>query len=130
EPRFPLDLVFCNTCTLVQITETVPPRTLFGEYLYFSSFSETMLAHSRELVGRLIGELALGGKSLAVEIASNDGYLLQYYKAAGVPVLGIEPAENVARVAISERGLPTLSEFFGLALARRLVTEGRRAGAR
>jgi hypothetical protein len=127
EPRFPLDLVFCRTCTLVQITETVPPEQLFREYLYFSSFSETMLEHARELVRRFSGELGLDAGSLAVEIASNDGYLLQYYKAAGIPVLGIEPAENVARVAIEERGVPTLSEFFGIALARKLVAQGRRA---
>ena len=127
EPRYPLDLVFCTACTLVQITETVPPQQLFGEYLYFSSFSDTMLAHARELVGRLIGELGLGARSLALEIASNDGYLLQYYKAAGVPVLGIEPAANIAKVAIAERGIPTLSEFFGIELARKLVAEGRRA---
>jgi hypothetical protein len=127
EPRFPLDLVFCRACCLVQITETVSPEQLFREYLYFSSFSETMLAHARTLVERLIGELGLGGGSLAVEVASNDGYLLQYYKAAGVPVLGIEPAQNIARVAIEERGIPTISEFFGLDLSRKLVTEGRRA---
>jgi hypothetical protein len=127
EPRFPLDLVFCRACALVQITETVPPEQLFREYLYFSSFSETMLAHARELVGRLTGELKLDGRSLAVEVASNDGYLLQYYKAAGVPVLGIEPAQNIARVAIAERGIPTISEFFGIALAKKLVAEGRRA---
>ena len=127
EARFPLDLVFCDTCKLVQITETVPPEQLFREYLYFSSFSETMLSHARELVGRLVAELRLGPTSLAVEVASNDGYLLQYYKAAGVPVLGIEPAQNVARVAIEERGIPTISEFFGADLARKLVSEGRRA---
>ncbi|HVV52585.1 MAG TPA: class I SAM-dependent methyltransferase [Polyangia bacterium] len=127
EPRFPLDLAFCDRCKLVQITETVPPEQLFRDYLYFSSFSETMLAHARELVGRLTGELALGSGALAMEIASNDGYLLQYYKQAGVPVLGIEPAQNVARVAVEERGIPTISEFFGLALARKLVAEGRRA---
>jgi hypothetical protein len=100
EPRFPLDLVFCPTCSLVQITETVPPERLFRSYLYFSSFSETMLAHARDLVERMRRELALGASSLAVEVASNDGYLLQYYKAAGIPVLGVEPAENVAKVAI------------------------------
>jgi hypothetical protein len=127
EPQFPLDLVFCRACTLVQITETVPPHQLFREYLYFSSFSETMLAHARALAGRFVGELALGARSRVVEIASNDGYLLQYYKAAGIPVLGIEPAENVARVAVSERGIPTISEFFGVALATRLVGEGIRA---
>jgi hypothetical protein len=127
EQRFLLELVFCRTCTLVQITETVPPETLFREYLYFSSFSETMLAHARDLVGGLIPKLRLGAGSLAVEIASNDGYLLQYYKAAGVPVLGIEPALNVAKVAIRERGIPTISEFFGVELARKLVEEGKRA---
>ena len=127
EARFPLDLVFCDRCKLVQITETVPPEQLFRDYLYFSSFSETMLAHARELVGRLIKELSLGGQSLAMEVASNDGYLLQYYKQAGVPVLGIEPAQNVARVAVEERGIPTISEFFGLDLARKLVGEGKRA---
>jgi hypothetical protein len=127
EARYPLDLVFCASCKLVQITETVPPEKLFREYLYFSSFSDTMLSHARELVGRLVGELHLGPQSLAVEIASNDGYLLQYYKGAGVPVLGIEPAQNVARVAIEERGVRTISEFFGLELARKLVSEGHRA---
>jgi hypothetical protein len=127
EPRYPLDLVFCRGCTLVQITETVPPEQLFRNYLYFSSFSETMTVHARELVGRLVREYSLGARSLAVEVASNDGYLLQFYKAAGVPVLGIEPAENVARVAIEERGIDTISEFFGLTLAKRLVDEGRRA---
>ncbi len=127
EPRFPLDLVFCPRCTLVQITETVAPEQLFRSYLYFSSFSEGMLAHARALCGRLKDQLRLGPQSLAVEVASNDGYLLQYYKQAGIPVLGIEPAENVAQVAISERGIPTISEFFGLPLARKLVAEGRRA---
>jgi hypothetical protein len=127
ETTYPLDLVFCPTCTLVQITETVPPEELFREYLYFSSFSDTMLAHARDLVGRFVAERRLGPSSLAVEIASNDGYLLQYYKAAGVPVLGIEPARNVARVAVEERGIPTVTEFFGLELGTRLAGEGRRA---
>jgi SAM-dependent methyltransferase len=127
EATYPLDLVFCPTCTLVQITETVPPEELFREYLYFSSFSDTMLAHARELTKRFVAERRLGASSLAVEIASNDGYLLQYYKAAGVPVLGIEPARNVARVAIEERGIPTVTEFFGNALGERLAGEGKHA---
>jgi len=126
EARFPLELVFCPVCTLVQITETVPPEQLFREYLYFSSFSDTMLAHARELTARLAAELKLGAGSLAVEIASNDGYLLQYYKHAGVPVMGIEPARNVAKVA-EERGIPTLPEFFGLQLATKLAAEHKRA---
>jgi hypothetical protein len=126
EPRFPLELVFCRACTLVQITETVPPEELFRDYLYFSSFSDTMLAHARELTGRLVPELKLGPRSLAVEVASNDGYLLQYYKQAGVPVMGIEPARNIARVA-EERGIPTVAEFFGLQLATQLAAGGKRA---
>ena len=127
EPRYPLDLVFCQACSLVQITETVPPEILFREYLYFSSFSDTMVRHAEELTARVVRERGLGAGSLAVEVASNDGYLLQYYKRAGVPVLGIEPARNIAKVAVEERGIPTVAEFFGLELARQLVAEGRRA---
>jgi SAM-dependent methyltransferase len=127
EPRYPLDLAFCPACSLVQITETVPPEALFRDYLYFSSYSDTMVAHARALVGRLVRERALGPQSLAVEVASNDGYLLQWYKTASVPVLGIEPARNVAAVAERDRGVPTIAEFFDLALAERLVSEGRRA---
>ena len=126
EPRFPLDLVFCPACTLVQITVTVPPEQLFSEYLYLSSYSETMLAHARELADRLRRERRLSKDSLVLEIASNDGYLLRNYVEAGIPVLGIEPARNVAAVAV-EQGVPTLVEFFGSALARRLATEGRKA---
>jgi SAM-dependent methyltransferase len=95
ERRFPLDLVFCPDCALVQITETVAPETLFSEYLYRSSFSDTMLAHAKALVERMIHERGLGVRSRVIEVASNDGYLLQYYKAHGVPVLGIEPAANI-----------------------------------
>ncbi len=127
EARFPLDLVFCPECTLVQITETVPPETLFADYPYFSSFSDTMLAHADALATRVCGERGLGARSLVVEVASNDGYLLQFYRKRGVPVLGIEPARNVAAVAEAERGVPTLCEFFTHELAERLVGEGRRA---
>lgn len=127
EETFPLDLVLCEACSLVQITETVSPETLFRDYVYFSSFSDTMIEHARLLAGRLIAARSLGAASLVMEIASNDGYLLQHYLAAGVPVLGIEPARNVARVAIEERGVPTLVEFFGRALAARLASEGKRA---
>jgi SAM-dependent methyltransferase len=126
EPVYPLDLVFCADCTLVQITETVPPEALFRDYLYFSSFSDTMLAHAEALTGRLIAGRHLDSTSLAVEIASNDGYLLQYYRQAGIPVLGIEPARNIAQVA-EERGIPTIAEFFNAAVARRLAATGRRA---
>jgi len=123
ELRYPLDLHFCPDCALVQITETVPPETLFGEYLYFSSFSETMLAHAKELVAELVDKRQLKSDSLVVEIASNDGYLLQYFRPHGVPVLGIEPAANIARVA-EEKGVPTRCEFFGADTAIRLRDEG------
>ncbi len=127
EPRYPLDLAVCAACALVQITETVPPEVLFRDYVYFSSFSETMLAHARALVERLLVERLLGDESLVIELASNDGYLLQFYKAGGIPVLGVEPAQNVAEIARRERGIPTLNAFFDLPLAERLVAEGRRA---
>lgn len=126
EARFPLDLVFCPDCALVQITEAPAPELLFREYVYFSSFSDTMVSEARKVVRRLVEERSLGGGALVVEIASNDGYLLQHYRDLGVPVLGIEPGANVARVA-TERHIPTLCDFFGLDLARRLVAEGRRA---
>jgi SAM-dependent methyltransferase len=126
EKRFPLDLVFCNDCALAQISVTVPPAELFSQYLYLSSFSETMLAHASQLVERLIRERKLGPQSLVAEIASNDGYLLQNYVAAGVPSFGIEPAQNIAEVARS-RGVPTVAEFFGLALAEQLAADGRSA---
>ncbi len=117
EPKYPLDLVVCPGCALVQITETVPAEELFGEYAYFSSFSDSMLAHSRQLVERVIRERKLNCRSLVIEIASNDGYLLQYYRHADVPVLGIEPAANVAEHAQSSRGIPTLPRFFSRELA-------------
>jgi SAM-dependent methyltransferase len=124
EPRYPLDLAFCPSCSLVQITETVPPDMLFREYLYFSSYSDTVVRNAEEIVTRLIACRNLNGNSLAGEIASNDGYLLQFYKRAGIPVLGIEPAANIARVAVHERGIRTLCEFFGADLARRLRDQG------
>jgi SAM-dependent methyltransferase len=127
EETFPLVLVFCEDCALAQLTESVPPGKLFSGYLYFSSFSDTMLKHAGALAARLIGERSLGPSSLVIEIASNDGYLLQYYTRVGVPVLGIEPAANIARVAESERGIPTLCEFFGRDLGHRLAAEGRTA---
>lgn len=127
EATYPLDLAFCPSCTLVQITETVPPEQLFREYFYLSSFSDTMLNHAAELTTRLVTERALDADSLAVEVASNDGYLLQYYKRAGVRVLGIEPAVNIARIATEERSIPTVCEFFGEELAAKLVGQGQRA---
>jgi hypothetical protein len=126
QPTYPLDLVFCPHCTLVQITETVPPELLFREYLYFSSFADTALQNAQQIVERLIESRHLGSDSLAMEIASNDGYLLQFYQRHGIPVLGIEPATNIARAA-QDRGIRTMSEFFGETLARQLREHGERA---
>jgi SAM-dependent methyltransferase len=127
EAVYPLELVFCPACTLVQITETVPPEHLFREYFYLSSFSETLLRHAEEIAAELSSSRRLDKNSLVIEIASNDGYLLQYYKRAGIPVLGIDPATNIARVAEDQRGIPTLAEFFGPTLAAELSQSGKRA---
>jgi SAM-dependent methyltransferase len=127
EPAYPLELVLCPACSLVQITETVPPEVLFRDYVYFSSFSDAMLKHAETLAADLTAGRKLGGGSLVIEVASNDGYLLQFYKRAGVPVLGIEPARNIAKWAEEERGIPTICEFFGVEVASRLAAEGRKA---
>lgn len=123
EPVFALDLALCRACSLAQITETVSPDVLFRDYLYFSSFSDTMLRHAQESAQNLTATRCLDENSLVIEIASNDGYLLQNFVRAGVPVLGIEPARNVARVA-EEKGVRTLTEFFGDKLARDLAAQG------
>lgn len=126
EPRFPLRVMLCPECRLMQISDLVPPVELFGEYLYFSSFSDTMLRHAREAVEDYVPKFGLGADSLAVEIASNDGYLLQNFVERGIPCLGIEPAQNIAEVS-REKGIETVAEFFGSELALRLVDEGRQA---
>jgi hypothetical protein len=126
QPIYPLDLVFCPSCTLVQITETVPPELLFREYLYFSSFADTALQNAKQIVERLIDSYHLGSDSLAMEIASNDGYLLQFYHQHGISVLGIEPATNIAQVA-QDRGIRSLCEFFGEELGGQLRERGERA---
>jgi SAM-dependent methyltransferase len=126
EATYPLVLVFCPACTLVQITETVPPEVLFRDYLYLSSFSDTMVAHARAIADRLRAERNLDATSLVVEVASNDGYLLQHYRDAGVPVLGVEPARNIARLA-EDKGIPTLCEFFGPDTAAAMAARGQRA---
>ncbi|MBX2812796.1 MAG: class I SAM-dependent methyltransferase [Myxococcales bacterium] len=124
--RYPLELVFCEQCCLLQITKTIDPTALFKDYMYFSSYSDTMLSHARDLVQRLVVERYLNSDSLVIEIASNDGYLLKNYVELSVPVLGVEPAKNIARVA-EEGGVPTLVEFFDASLGSRLASEGRRA---
>jgi len=127
EATYPLDLALCQHCTLAQLTETIPPAKLFREYVYFSSFSDTMVEHAAALAGRMLAERRLGDRSLVVEVGSNDGYLLQHYKKSGISVLGIEPAMNIARVAEQEQGIPTLCEFFGKHIAGELRAQGRRA---
>jgi len=127
EPRYPLDVAFCPDCTLVQILETVPPEQLFGaDYPYFSSFTDALLEHSAANVQARIAEQQLDGSSLVVELASNDGYLLQYYQARGIPVLGIDPAPGPVAAA-RKLGIETLQAFFGRDLAARLAADGRRA---
>ena len=121
EHRFPLELVFCPESALVQITEDVPEDVLFDEnYLYFSSFSDVVLKHSREHALGVIAEKGLDENSLVVELASNDGYLLKNFVEAGVPVLGIDPSPEPAKAA-NEIGVPTMVEFFGDDLAQKLV---------
>lgn len=126
EARFPLELVFCESCALLQITEPVDPELLFGEYAYFSSTSTTMLEHAAHLVEHLVRERGLGHGDLAMEVASNDGYLLKHYARMGVPVLGIDPARNVAEQA-ARQGVETICAFFGEELGRELAAAGRRA---
>jgi SAM-dependent methyltransferase len=123
EPRFPLDVAFCPHCTLVQILEEVPPQQLFVDnYLYFSSFSDHLLDHAKQHAVSLIANRGLGAESLVVELASNDGYLLRNFVDAGVPVLGVDPAPDQAAAA-EKAGVPTLQEFFGDELARRIRAE-------
>ncbi|MBP2681022.1 MAG: methyltransferase, partial [Candidatus Krumholzibacteriota bacterium] len=123
----PLDLVFCPRCSLVQISVSVDPKILFCEdYPYFSSVSKALLEHSRRNALELIQDRRLGSGSLAVELASNDGYLLKNFAEKGIGVLGIDPAEGPARVA-EKAGIPTMITFFTKELAARLRTEGTRA---
>ena len=126
EATYPLELALCETCGLAQLTVSLDPAELFTEYAYFSSYSTTMVAHAEALAVRMVARNGLGPKSLAMEIASNDGYLLQFYARAGVPALGIDPARNVVERA-AERGVETLCAFFGTALAEELRGSGRRA---
>jgi SAM-dependent methyltransferase len=127
EPMFPLEVAFCPACSLLQILETVDPALLFdADYPYFSSFSNYLLEHSRRNVEELIGARALTPSSFVIEIASNDGYLLRNYVARGIPVLGIDPVPALGAAAHTV-GVPTLADFFGLDLARRLASEGKQA---
>ena len=126
ERRYPLRAKVCELCKLVQVDYDVAPEELFGSYVYFSSYSDEWLAHARRYAEMARRRFALDSSSLVVELASNDGYLLRNFVAMQIPVLGIDPSDTVARAA-EESGVPTLVEFFGESLARRLAGEGKRA---
>jgi SAM-dependent methyltransferase len=126
EAFYPLTAHVCGACFLVQLQEYVAPEHIFTEYAYFSAFSDAWLAHARQYAETMTERLGLGPTSKVVELASNDGYLLQYFVEKGVPVLGIDPAANVAKAA-EARGVPTLVKFFGEATAKALAAEGLQA---
>jgi len=126
ERFYPLHVFVCDCCFLVQLNEYISPEEIFTEYAYFSSYADTWLEHAKAYTELMIERLKLNDKSQVVELASNDGYLLQYFVQQGIPVLGIEPAANVAKVAI-DKGIPTIVEFFGDELAKGLAAQGKRA---
>jgi C-methyltransferase C-terminal domain/Putative zinc binding domain/Methyltransferase domain len=126
EVYYPLHVYLCEQCFLVQLDVFEPPENIFGNYLYFSSYSDSWLKHCENYCEMMTRRFGLNEKSFVVEVASNDGYLLQYFVKGHVPALGIEPAANVAQVAV-QKGIPTISQFFGTTLARELVSE--RGGA-
>jgi C-methyltransferase-like protein/putative zinc binding protein/methyltransferase family protein len=126
EPFYPLQVYFCDHCYLVQLEQFESPEEIFGDYAYFSSYSDSWLQHAREYTDKVVARFGLGPSHYVVELASNDGYLLRNFTARGIPVLGIEPARNVAQVA-EAAGIPTLTKFFGVQTATELVDAGQRA---
>lgn len=126
EVFYPLHVMVCHECFLVQLPAHASGEEIFSDYAYFSSYSESWLAHAKRYVEQMTARWDLGPHSLVVEIASNDGYLLQYFVERGIPCLGIEPAANVAQVAV-QKGVPTVVDFFGRRSAEARVAEGRRA---
>lgn len=124
EMFYPLHVYVCERCFLVQLDEYETPNNIFGDYPYFSSYSDSWLKHSEKYCEAMTRRFGLNSQSSVIEVASNDGYLLQYFVRQGIPVLGIEPAANVAEVAV-ERGVPTLVQFFGTRVARELAAQGR-----
>ncbi len=126
ETFFPLQVFVCDACKLVQARDVETPGTIFSDYAYFSGFSQSWLAHSERYARAMIERFGLSDTSKVVEVASNDGYLLQYFQQAGVAILGVEPAANVAAVA-QGRGIPTQVRFFGRKTARDLAAQGHRA---
>ena len=126
EPFYPLQVFVCGTCFLVQLPEFVAPENIFSDYLYFASFSDSWLAHAKKYTDSMVERFPIDAKSLVVEIASNDGYLLQYFVEKKVPVLGVEPAANVA-VEAGKKGIPSVVKFFSTQTARELAAEGKHA---
>jgi hypothetical protein len=126
ERFFPLHVTVCDSCFLVQLPSVATPEDIFSDYAYFSSFSDSWLEHAKKYVSEVVKRFGLNRESWVVEIASNDGYLLQYFVAGGIPVLGIEPAANVAAEAV-KRGIPTEVQFFSTEFARDLVARGKHA---
>jgi 2-polyprenyl-3-methyl-5-hydroxy-6-metoxy-1,4-benzoquinol methylase len=126
EPFYPLHARVCGDCWLVQVDAFETPERIFSDYAYFSSYSSSWLQHARQFTADAVRRFDLRPDSLVVEVASNDGYLLQYFRGAGIPVLGIEPAENVAEAARSN-GIETISRFMGMRLAKELVAQRKAA---
>jgi len=126
EKFYPLLALVCDKCFLVQLPEIESPENIFRDYAYFSSFSDTWLKHSENYVNAMLVRFSFDSNSLIVEIASNDGYLLQYFKKKEIPILGIEPAANVAKVA-EQKGIPTIIKFFSENTAKELLKEGKKA---
>jgi SAM-dependent methyltransferase len=126
EPFYPLHAYVCGHCFLVQVEEYVGPERIFDDYAYFSSYSDAWLQHARSYTDMIVSRLRLDTGSHVVELGSNDGYLLQYFVAKGIPVLGVEPAANVAAAAL-QRGVPTTTRLFGQAVSRELVADGKQA---
>jgi SAM-dependent methyltransferase len=124
ETYYPLHVYVCEQCWLVQLQEYESPENIFGDYAYFSSYSDSWLKHAERYCNKMAERFDLNERSSVIEVASNDGYLLQYFVRRGVPAVGIEPAANVAKVAV-EKGVPTLVQFFGVQLAEQLAGEGR-----
>ena len=126
EKIFPLHAFVCHNCLLVQLEEFENPKNIFSKYVYFSSYSKSWLEHSKNFVEKSIKKFNLTENDQIIEIASNDGYLLQFFKGKKIPVLGIEPAKNVSRIA-RKRGIPTITKFFGTKTAKQLVNKGIKA---
>ncbi len=126
EPFYPLHAYVCESCFLVQVEEYVAPERIFDDYAYFSSYSEAWLSHARSYTDMVVPRYSLDRHSHVVELGSNDGYLLQYFVARGIPVLGVEPAANVAAAAVT-KGVPTITQLFGRETAQRLVADGKQA---